>query len=226
MEWQQLVVDFEASLALLLILSLLVRPVRTVRRFVVWLVLPTIVMPIYFALSTKGIDYRLLWLGFRVFEWICRIGVVYVFLSLAFSRLRGMFILFRRIWTLALALVVGAAALQNPFPLISLDSLISDALTFERIISVLLVFAFLSLLAFVLWYPVWFSKDLAIVSLGAALVLSVQFMAAIFPNKLSAADARMFYGIQNILWIACLAYWILFLSRNGEGNGVEPVSGA
>jgi hypothetical protein len=88
MEWRQLVVDFEASLALILILSLLVRPVRTVRRFVVLLVLPTIVAPIYFALSGKAIDYRLLWLGFKVFEWICRIGVVYTFLSLAFSRRR------------------------------------------------------------------------------------------------------------------------------------------
>jgi hypothetical protein len=124
-----------------------------------------------------------------------------------------------------LAIAIATAGLQNSFPLISLDSLISDALTFDRIISVLLVFAFLSLLAFVLWYPVWFSKDLAIVSLGAALVLSVQVIAAIFPSKMSTIDERIFYGIQDILWVVWLAYWILFLSRNGEGNDIEPVSG-
>jgi hypothetical protein len=61
--------------------------------------------------------------------------------------------------------------------------------------------------------------------LGAALVLSVQVIAAIFPGKMSTTDVRMFYGIQNILWIACLAYWILFLSRNGEGNDIERLSG-
>jgi hypothetical protein len=220
MEWQRLVVAFEASLALILILRLWVLPVTSVRRMLLFLLLPTIAAPIFLLLPAKAVDIRSLWISSRAFGWICRVAVVYAFLSVAFAKHHATFLFLRRIWTVALAATIVTAISQTPSSsrLFDLDSLTTGALTFERGISALIGFVLLSLLAFLLWSRVRLSKNVAAVGIGAVLTVGVQVTMTFLGGRLPGNGGRWIYGSENVLWIACLGCWILFLSRSGEVN--------
>ncbi|MFL6414991.1 MAG: hypothetical protein ACJ74Y_04905, partial [Bryobacteraceae bacterium] len=162
-------------------------------------------------------DHRNIWMVFVALQSICSIGVVYAFLSVAFSELDSLMPFSRRLWTLALAAGLTTAVWQSGVFPYSLESLTMNFFGLQRAIDALVGFALVLLVGFVFWYPVRISRNAAMTSIGATLFLGVRALAAIKVLGADEVETVLFtQRIETVLWIACLAYGCLFLSRSGE----------
>src|SRR3954470_1536932 len=129
MHWWHLIAGLQVLLALIVTFRVLVLRLESVRRMLFFLLLPTILAPISFV---PPVDYRKVWICFSALEWTCSVGVVYAFLSAAFSKFDGLLKIFRKAWTLALVLGIGTAVLQTHDLPDSLASLTMDVLALNR----------------------------------------------------------------------------------------------
>jgi hypothetical protein len=210
-DWERLIIGLEVSLALFVALRVLVLRLTSVRRILFFLLVPTIVEP--FVISTRSIDLRIAWITSSALQSICGVGVVYALLSTAFSKFPGLLRFFRKVWTMALATGIVTAIWKAAYSPTFL--MLSTTFEFDRAISTLVGFAFVSLVGFMLWFPLRITENVQMVSIGAAATFSVRII-IVFTGTLEKAGFRWPFEIGTIVWIACLAYWLLFLSRRGE----------
>jgi hypothetical protein len=131
----------------------------------------------------------------------------------AFSRLPGLRRLFRKVWNIALTIGIVPAIWEAQYSPTLL--MLSTAFEIDRAISTLVGFALVSVIGFVFWYRVRITENVQMVSIGAAATFSVRII-IVFTGTLEKAGFRWPFEIGTIVWIACLAYWLLFLSRRGE----------
>ncbi len=206
----------QALLALILALRVLLVPLPGIRRVLVFALLPTILGPFVTGLYKLAIDYRSLWIGLQMLDWVCLVGVAYSLVTGLFRPLPGVGKVFRRTFSFALPLAVAAAFSAAAFesrylfgP--SIASLMAGAMVLDRAIVPTTGLFLVLILGIVLWSRVQVPKNLAMVSSGVAIHVVIQGIGVVFGDMLRTAGIR-FYETATIVWIVFLTYWILFLT--------------
>lgn len=95
----------QALLAVILLVRVLWQPFFSVRRLLVFALLPTILSPFVMRFKSFAVDYRTLWLVLQIVEWVCLVGVAYSLVSGLFPKLPGIGRVFTRDFTVALTIV-------------------------------------------------------------------------------------------------------------------------
>jgi hypothetical protein len=76
MDWTGQLAYLEASIALLLIMRVHLLGLRSVRATLLFLLLPDTLAPLtFFFARVARVDYRILWIGFEVLDWVCLVGL-------------------------------------------------------------------------------------------------------------------------------------------------------
>jgi len=186
-----------------------------------FLLLPTFLAPISSVFSAGLVDYRKVWIVYELFEWTCSIGLVYAFLSAAFSELVGLRILLRRTWTVALLLGIGTAILltqlETPERPYSLHGLTMNIFGIANAVATLVGFFVAFLVGAVFYFSVRIPENVAKLSVGTAIIFAVRTFGQ--PALLWGKDGEVvlrIHDVETVVWIGCLAYWSLFLSSLGE----------
>lgn len=214
------ILHLQAVLASILLVRVLLQPFFSVRRILVFGLLPTIATSFIFSLRVLAVDYRILWLQLQPLEWVCLVGLGYSLVAALLRSLPGISKLTRRVWTFtiisSLCVAIGAGAVESQdFIRPQISSLIAAAFVLDRMIVASTGLLLLSAVAFVCWFPIQVARNIAIVGSGVAIHLVTQIIQAVFGPVLWRAGVRI-QEISTIVWIAILTYWILFLSSRDE----------
>ena len=214
------ILHLQAVLASILLVRVLLQPFFSVRRILVFGLLPTIATSILFFLRGLAVDYRIFWLELQLLEWVCLVGLVYSLLAGLLRSLPGIGRLSRTVWTftfiISLCTAMGAAAVESQdFFRPQISSLIAAAFVLDRAIFASAGLVLLSVVAFVCWYRIQIARNVAIVGSGFAILLATQIRQVVLGDALLRAGIRI-HETSSIVWITILTYWVLFLSSRDE----------
>jgi len=150
-------------------------------------------------------------------DWICSVGVIYAFLSVALCNFEGLLRAFRRAWTLALAAGLASAAwLTQDLP-DGRGSVISDVFALNRGIVMLVGIGLIFFVGLVFHHRIPIPQNLARLSIGTTILFGVRMLGEGCLLFAQANETVLWIPrVETVLWIGCLAYWTLFLSRRGE----------
>ncbi len=123
----------QALLASILLLRVLLQPLFSVRRVLVFALLPTVVTPFVSTLHGLSLDYRVRWLGYRIFDWVCLTVVVYSLLDGFFRGLPGLQKVFRTVLTFAFIASFGAGICEVQYLGPRLGLVLSEAIHLDQI---------------------------------------------------------------------------------------------
>jgi len=209
----------QCLLAVILLVRVLCVPLLSVRRLLVFALVPTVLAPFIMCLESFAIDYRALWLVLQVVDWVCLVGVAYSLVTGLFPKLPGVGRMFRRTFTVALTAIFLAAMIETQYLLPSSVVLLTGgAFIMNRAILTAVGLFVASILGIVFWCRVQVPKNLAVVSSGIVIQILTRGIGVVFGDTLRNAGVRFYEG-ASIIWITLLTYWILFLSSNDDSPG-------
>jgi hypothetical protein len=222
------ILHLQAVLASILLVRVLLQPFFSIRKILVFGLLPTIATSFIFVLRGLAVDYRILWLELQLLDWVCLVGLGYSLLTGLFRSLPGIGKLSRRAWTFtfisSLGLAVGAAVVESGhFFRLQISSLVAAAIVLDRAILFSAGLLLVSIFAFVCWYPIRVARNIAIVASGLAIHVATQCTQVVLGSALFEAGMRI-QALSTIVWIAILTYWVLFLSSRDENVEMRTAS--
>ena len=93
----------------------------------------------------------------------------------------------------------------------------------DRAISMASVFVLIAILAFILWFPVKMSRNLAIFSVGFVVYFSaktgLQIARTYFGS--SARNVDLMSIVVSLVLVSCFIYWIIFIDPKGQTREVR-----
>jgi hypothetical protein len=184
----------------------------------------------YFACNRWGqdrIDYRVVWIFFTALLAAFSLWLVYSLAKAVLSELPGIFrfsrILLNIVFPVAILLAFSTArseywlsragSFRDP-----VDRLMSVFYVADRGISTASVLILIAILAFILWFPVKMSKNLAIFSVGFVVYFASKTGLELL-NIYAApgATTRTILGTcVSAVLILCFLYWIVFIDPKGQ----------
>lgn len=180
----------------------------------------------HFAVEGKEfLDYRLLWGGTRWIAWVTEIWVVYALLIAILKQLPGILRFSLRFLNVALSLAVIISVLTiKPQYTASGTAYGSDwlgrftnlNLALDRATAFGLLLAILSILTFVLFFPIRVPRNLAAISTGLCLALFVRISVILIKIYLPAVDSPLLGVLDQLVTVGCMAYWVFSLNLKGE----------
>jgi hypothetical protein len=181
------------------------------------------------------VDYRVSWMSFRVVAWVLSLWIVYSLLNAILQSFPGILrfsrMLLNAIFSLALLAAVltirpefsaaGAEKFTAP-----IDRMVITWYVLDRAISMAAILVLLVILAFILWFPVQMPRNLAVFSVGlvvyfgskTALWLLRTYMSQ---ERVPGQSVTLVTNTINFVLSACFAYWILFLTPQGQTRKVR-----
>jgi len=218
-----LAVEFlQALLASTLLARVLLQPFPSIRRVLVFTLLPTIVTPFVLSLHGVATDYRVRWLELRMLDWVCLTVVTYSLLTGLFRRLPGVLKLFRTGLTFTFIGSSSAAIFEKGYFAPRFETVVSESIQFDRMMLATVGVIMLLITGFVGWCRVPVSKNLATVSSGIAIYSGGRAIPALTSGPILWNSGIRLDIILTIVWITLLTYWTLFLSSRDEiRNGFE-----
>jgi hypothetical protein len=170
-------------------------------------------------------DYRILWMVGESVIWIFLFWTVYALLDavlanlpgiLGFSRklLNGVFIsaailaLFTARAEFSLS---GAVAYVDP-----IERAVGIGLITDRVFSTVALLVLVSILGFLLWFPVEVSRNLMVFSTGFLVYFGAKTALSLMRSFSSNENLRLVSNLIMFISGACFAYWAMFISRQGD----------
>ncbi len=209
----------EAFLALTSIARVLFLQLRSVRWILFFLLFPLIIAPLLYFFP-ESIDYRISWLVYQAFWWVCLVGLIFALLTAIFAGVPdvpGLLKFSRICWTATLAACVVTAMSQTEFPWPPvLNSAITEAFVFGTAVQTVVAFVALLLLGCLFWYGIKIPANVRVVSIGVGIILVAEIAAVIDRRALHDVIWKWVNASRYMAWIVCLVYWNLYLSSSGE----------
>ena len=205
------------------------------RPFVVFVVFDSVqsllyLVAAYFAAQKHEIiDYRLLWCSERLVAWIVTIWMVYATLIAILKQLPGILRFSLRFlhvtFGVALAIALFTVRPEYTAATAALDSdwkvrLTALAIVLERAFSFAELLAILSILCFILFFPVRVARNLAAFAAGLSIYLVLRISDLLTSSYLPGLYAHVSLDPGPFVLAGCLVYWILSLDAAGEESRV------
>lgn len=114
----------------------------------------------------------------------------------------------------AAVLSVGFGALTMPADGGMITSL-QRYLLFSRVIAFTVLGFFFILLAFLLWFPVRLTRNLAAYAIGLSVYFAARGLAR-FAGNAAQESGVIYSNIELLVVLGCLIFWIVVLNRRGE----------
>jgi len=220
-------------LAIVLIFRLLwlrERRERVYYVFILFLAVQSSQSIVYFAYSRWGmnkVDYRLIWLCSTAFSAIFSLWLVYALAKAVLAELPGILRFSRTLLNIAfpLAIVVAFSTARSEYGLIRggnfvdpMDRLTRICSVADRGISMAAVLLLIAILAFILWFPVRMSKNLAIFSVGFVVYFASKTGIELINlySTLGGKATAVLSTVDSVVLILCFLYWIFFIDAQGQ----------
>ncbi len=229
MNWSHIAQGVSDALTVILIVRLSTLRLRSVYRifciFLLFELLASLIIFLETVAHDPRLDYRLTWMGLRVIAWILSLWMVYALLEAALATRPGILRFSRKLLNstfvvaIAIALVTAKPeySVQGlPVPMDSIERAVRITFVLERVISMTALLALISILAFVLWFPVPMPRNLAVFSLGFLVYFSAKTGLLLAYTFWSPRNAQLFSDGVIFVLAACFAYWTLFINAAGE----------
>jgi hypothetical protein len=177
------------------------------------------------ALGEDGLDYRLVWSVERWIAWFTAIWLVYSLLIAILKHLPGILRFSLRFLNITFC-VAFVISLMTVWPEYVASNFVLGNdwtgrfanLTFvlERATSFAELLVIISILAFVLFFPVRVPRNLAAISTGLCLTLFVRIGSLLIRTYLPALSSHFVGDSVEFVMAGCMAYWIFSLDKAGE----------
>lgn len=180
-------------------------------------------------LHNARLDYRITWLVFTAVGWLLLLWMVYALLRAVLVALPGILRFSTKLLNITFVSVIvvslltmrldreiaGNSGYLSKF-LDPLGKAVAISLGLDRVISTVALLVLIFILIFAIWFQVPMSKNLAALSSG--LVIYFAANSAVFLTRgMWSREALWAVSILTIyLTSACYAYWIFFITREGE----------
>ncbi len=174
-------------------------------------------------------DYRISWIPIQVALWALSLGMVYAFLKGVLGSLPGILRFSRKLLNITFALAFGVA-LWSAFEEYSnshavkfvtpLGRWMGRMFVLDRAISSAAFLVILTILCFVLWFPVQMPRNLAMFSVGFAAYFAAA-TASLLAWSLFSGSFRLVDNLNMVALSLCYIYWIFFLTPEGESIPVR-----
>jgi hypothetical protein len=194
---------------------------------IVFLLVQTSQSLIYFAYTKWAIDqidYRLIWLSLTAFLAGFSLWLVYALAKAVLTELPGILRFSRTLLNVAfpLAIVIAFSTAKSEYGLIRgadpMDRLMRICSVADRGISMAAALLLLIILAFILWFPVKMSKNLAIFSIGFVVYFASKTGLDLIHlySGLGAKAITILSTVDSVVLILCFLYWIFFIGTQGQ----------
>ncbi len=176
-------------------------------------------------ISPGRLDYRIIWIPLRVVAWILSLWMVYALVKAILVTLPGILRFSKRVLNVVIpAAVLIALITARPEYAVAgvrgtadpLARAVLAVLLIERVISTIALLALVSILLFILWFPVQMPRNLAILSVGFVVYFASKSVLLLLRSFWSHEILRLASNGISIILIACFIYWLLLLNAEGE----------
>jgi hypothetical protein len=203
--------------------------------FVLFLVVQLTETSAYFAWSRWGedkMDYRMMWIGFTALLDALCLWLVYSLAKAVLAELPGIFRFSRMLLNIAFPLAILVAfftapgeywVANGPKMRDPVDRLLSFCFVADRAIGMASVLILIAILAFILWFPVKMSKNLAIFSVGFVVYFTAKTGLELLRSYSTSGlkNTPLLSTIDSVVLITCFLYWIAFIVPQGEAAQVR-----
>ncbi len=225
MTWTLLAQFVSDALAFLLILRLLTLRLYSVYRvFCLFLISELLFSLVALAMKqfNTSFDYRIIWMCSRLISWVLSLWVVYALLDAILENFPGLKGFSRKVLAaaVAFAIVLGAVTGIPEYSASGISGIIGLTFVLDRVISTTALVLLISILGFILWFPVQMPRNLAVFSVGFTVYFAAKTVLMLTWNFWSHESLRLFSNIIIFILGACYLYWIIFLTPQGK---VAPV---
>jgi hypothetical protein len=181
-------------------------------------------LPLAVRFGLINIDYRALWLLLSPLSWVLTLWMVYTLLETVLARLPGILRFSRRLLHYVFAGAVLASLISGKVelgtvPLGDQTSLISWAVLagviLERVIFTIALIVLLTVIAFVVWFPVEIPKNLVLFCVGLVVYFSGR-NAVLLAETFWADSVPRLAAVSTSILAACFVYWACFITPQGE----------
>ncbi len=229
MNWARISQDVNIALAVALIVRLLsLRLQRVYRIFSAFLACELLASLLAFFKSLMPDllpDYRIMWIVGRAVIWVFTLWTVYALLGAVLANLPGILSFSRKLlnWAFIAAgllgvltarpeyYVSGAAAFVAP-----IERAVAIGLIVDRVIATVALLVLLSILAFLLWFPVQISKNLIVFTTGFLVYFGAKGTLLLTYSLWSHESLSLISNLILFVSSACFAYWAIFITPEGE----------
>jgi len=233
MNWSHIAQGSSDALTILLIARLLTLRLHSVYRvfcaFLLFQLAASFTAFLETVLHDPRLDYRITWMSLRPIGWVLSLWMVYGILKAILAHLPGILRFSRKLLnTVFVCSILVALLTARPeysaglarFP-DRIDQALGVVFVLERVISMVALLVLVSILAFMLWFPVQMPRNLAIFSVGFVVYFAAN--TALF-LILTFGSHHISRGISDVLMFvvcACCAYWSIFITAGGESRPVR-----
>jgi hypothetical protein len=229
MIWEQIAKGVDVALCVALIARLLVlRLHRVYRIFCLFLLselLGSLIAFVKYLAPESRPDYRIIWMVAESVIWIFILWTVYALLGAVLANLPGILGFSQKLLNIAfisaaiLGLLTapaeyslsGAAAYVDP-----IARSVGIGFVLDRVLSTVALLVLVSILGFMLWFPVEVSRNLIVFSTGFLVYFAAKTALSLTRSFSSLEDVRLVSQLIMLISGACFAYWAMFISRQGE----------
>jgi hypothetical protein len=239
MNWEYIVQCLNLTLGILLIIRLFSIKLHKIYRLLCIFLAADLLGTAFWVLSqTLGLfsesSYLLSWLMIRPVVWLFTLLMVYALLEKILYQLPGLLRLSKRVLhgVSILALLVGLASARYEYsapgfiPFKERQFLIRCWITemvLDRVIASIALLSLVTILAFLLWFPVTIPRNIAVFSVGFTIYFAamtvLMLVRSLWPNEATQIIDQMLQTVNVLLGgvsSICFVFWILFLSPAGE----------
>jgi Ca2+/Na+ antiporter len=200
--------------------------------FVAYDALQSIVAVVELVTRNPHIDDRVIWMIMRSAAWVLTLWMVHSLLAAILRKLPGISrlsrILFNSVFLGATVLALLTAVPEYLRRGSSEADLINRALVIgvalERAMSIAAVLVLLTMLVFILWFPVQMPRNLAVFSGGLVVYFGANtglFLMFTYLPRFYVEYRNSISVAAAFLSAACFAYWTLFISARGEAKEIR-----
>lgn len=174
---------------------------------------------------TSKFDYRIVWTVDHLLTSAALVVSTYLLLGdilrelpgiLRFSRrlLNGSFVVAALITTLTVRPEYSASGYSAYTS--AMDELFHGELIFDRVVSTIIFLVLVSILCFLLWFPVTTPRNLAVFTIGFTVYTAGNTGFLLVQSLWVHQSSRLVSLCVQLLTCSCLAFWLTFISNAGE----------
>ncbi len=175
-------------------------------------------------------DYRIVWVLGRAVIWIVTLWTVYALLEAVLKNLPGVLRLSRRLlnWVFIAALIFGLLTARPEFSISGLSGqsdplseAVGIAVVLDRVVCTIALFALVSILGFMLWFPVEISRNLIVFTTGFLVYFAAKGGLLLTRSLWSHESLALISNLIMFTSAACFAYWAIFITSEAEAVPVR-----
>lgn len=235
MDWPSIAQYVELCLSAVLIVRLLSLGLHRVYRYFSFFLLADISGTLLWATDVRlrgtpfYVDYRILWFCDLALIWLFTVLTVYALVDALLAQLPGILKLSHKVLNmsflaaLAIAFITAlpeykGAMISQPLPG-RLAHLIAAAVVLDRVIATIALITLLSILVFLIWFPVNMSRNLLAFFSGFVVYFSLRACVNLADSLMSNGTPE-FVRFTNLVSAAIVsaifAGWAIFITKSGE----------